>query len=187
MTESSSPTSECGDCAWAYARRILKTLRFNPMTWHCAPIDFGELVFTFAPPSVMLFCSGDDRRNTGEIAAACGIIGIEHSLSGADHPLSAVALLYPIGFNHRLVWTTTDSTRAYSPALVSSALGSLMLRPAPAEAGVPLSIVLVAGDALHRRQTLARRWPARVRVAARYAIGSVAPFRSWDRVVAVFG
>ena len=30
------------------------------------------------------------------------------------------------------------------------------------EATIALSIVLVAGEALHRRQTLARRWPALV-------------------------
>jgi hypothetical protein len=41
-------------------------------------------------------------------------------------------------------------------------LGLITLRPAPVEACIALSIVLVATEALHERQTLARRWPALV-------------------------
>src|SRR4029077_4616381 len=42
------------------------------------------------------------------------------------------------------------------------ALGLLVLRSPPVEATIALSIVLVAGEALHTKDTLARRWPALV-------------------------
>jgi len=67
-----------------------------------------------------------------------------------------------VGFNRRLVWTITAFTAAHSLTLASSALGWLVLRPPPVEATIALSIVLVAGEALHQRATLARRWPALV-------------------------
>ena len=44
--------------------------------------------------------------------------------------------------------------------LASAALGLLTLRSPPVEATIALSIVLVAGEALHKRMTLARRYPA---------------------------
>ncbi len=45
---------------------------------------------------------------------------------------------------------------------ILSALGWIALRPPPVDAAVALSIVLVAGEALGQRQTLARQWPALV-------------------------
>jgi HupE/UreJ protein len=43
-----------------------------------------------------------------------------------------------------------------------SALGWLTLRPPPVEASIALSIMLVAAEAMHKQQTLSRRWPALV-------------------------
>jgi hypothetical protein len=51
---------------------------------------------------------------------------------------------------------------AHSLTLALSALGWLTLRGPPVEATIALSIVLVAGEALHDRETLSRRWPALV-------------------------
>jgi hypothetical protein len=72
------------------------------------------------------------------------------------------ALLFLVGFRRQLVWTITAFTLAHSLTLASAALGWLTLRSAPVEATIALSIVLVAAEALHRRDTLARRWPALV-------------------------
>ena len=55
--------------------------------------------------------------------------------------------------------------RGHSLTLALSALGLLTLRPPPVEATIALSIMLVAGEALHHRQTLSRRWPALVAFA----------------------
>ncbi|HWH80993.1 MAG TPA: HupE/UreJ family protein, partial [Burkholderiaceae bacterium] len=79
-----------------------------------------------------------------------------------DHLLFVIGLLFLVGFERRLLWTITAFTAAHSLTLACSALGWLVLRPAPVEATIALSIVLVAGEALHRHATLARRWPALV-------------------------
>jgi hydrogenase/urease accessory protein HupE len=117
---------------------------------------------TAAQPSVQLYGGADDRRGIGEIAWAYLVLGVEHILSGIDHLLFVIGLLLLVGFQRRLLWTITAFTAAHSLTLASSALGWLVLRPAPVEATIALSIVLVAGEALHKRETLARRWPALV-------------------------
>lgn len=108
---------------------------------------------------VRLYGAADDRRGREEIAKAYLTLGVEHILSGYDHLLFVVALLFLVGFRRQLLWTITAFTAAHSVTLASAALGLLTLRPAPVEASIALSIVLVAGEALHRRETLARRWP----------------------------
>lgn len=118
--------------------------------------------FTSAQRTAQLFGSSVDRRGMGEIARAYVVLGIEHILSGFDHLLFVIALLFLVGFNRQLLWTITAFTVAHSVTLALSALGWLTLRPAPVEATIALSIVLVAAEALHQRRTLARRWPALV-------------------------
>lgn len=117
---------------------------------------------TTAQPSVHLFGSADDQRGIGEIASAYTVLGIEHILTGTDHLLFVVSLLFLVGFNRRLVWTITAFTAAHSITLALSAFGLLALRPPPVEATIALSIMLVAGEALGKEATLSRRWPALV-------------------------
>jgi len=117
---------------------------------------------TKAQPTVQLYGAADDPRGMGEIASAYTLLGVEHILGGIDHLLFVIGLLFLVGFQRRLVWTITAFTAAHSLTLASSALGWLTLRSAPVEATIALSIVLVAGEALHQRDTLARRWPAMV-------------------------
>ncbi len=117
---------------------------------------------TAGQPSVRLYGAADDQRGMGEIAAAYSVLGIEHILSGIDHLLFVVSLLFLVGFSRRLIWTITAFTAAHSLTLALSALGLLVLRSPPVEATIALSIVLVAGEALHKRETLSRRWPALV-------------------------
>ena len=90
------------------------------------------------------------------------MLGVEHILTGFDHLMFVLGLLFLVGFNRRLILTITAFTAAHSLTLASSALGLLTLRPSPVEATIALSIMLVAGEALRRRDTLARRWPALV-------------------------
>jgi hydrogenase/urease accessory protein HupE len=117
---------------------------------------------TAGQPSVRLFGSADDRRGLAEVASAYFVLGVEHILSGVDHLLFVMGLLFLVGFQRRLVWTITAFTVAHSLTLASAAMGWLTLRPAPVEAGIALSIVLVASEALRERETLARRLPALV-------------------------
>jgi len=117
---------------------------------------------TTAQAKVQLYGSADDQRGMGEIARAYTVLGIEHILTGYDHLMFVIALLFLVGFNRRLLYTITAFTLAHSLTLALSALGLLTLRSPPVEATIALSIMLVAGEALHRQQTLARQWPALV-------------------------
>lgn len=127
-------------------------------------VDGQSRVYTFtkAQSTVHLYGSADDRRGMGEIAHAYTLLGIEHILTGYDHLMFVVSLLFLVGFNRRLLFTITAFTLAHSLTLALSALGWLTLRSPPVEATIALSIMLVAGEALHRQPTLARRWPALV-------------------------
>ncbi len=124
-------------------------------------LDGQSSLYTLAAnrSHVQLFGSADDRRGWGEIAAVYGVLGIEHILTGYDHLLFVIGLLFLVGFHRRLVWTITAFTAAHSLTLACAALGILTLRPPPVEATIALSIMLVAGEALHKGATLARRWP----------------------------
>jgi len=127
-------------------------------------LDGQSRVYTLTAgqPTVHLYGSADDRRGAGEIASAYTVLGIEHILTGWDHLMFVMGLLFLVGFNRRLLLTITAFTAAHSLTLASSALGLLTLRPPPVEATIALSIMLVAGEALRQRNTLARRWPALV-------------------------
>ena len=111
-------------------------------------------------PGVRLFGAAHDDRNELEVAQTYGVLGIEHILSGIDHLLFVLSLLFLVGFRHRLLATVTSFTVAHSLTLAASALGALTLRPPPVEAAIALSIVLVSAEALSTKDTLTRRWPA---------------------------
>ncbi len=127
-------------------------------------LDGQSRVYTLtgSQPAVQLYGAADDARGVGEIASAYGLLGVEHILSGYDHLLFVIGLLFLVGFQRRLVWTITAFTVAHSLTLASAAVGWLTLRSPPVEACIALSIVLVASEALNQRETLARRWPALV-------------------------
>lgn len=138
--------------------------RFSAVVVKIDWLEGGTRAYTLTANqnSVPLWGAADDRRGFGEVAAAYGVLGVEHILSGFDHLLFVLSLLFLVGFEKRLVWTITAFTAAHSLTLALSALGWLTLRPPPVEACIALSILLVAGEALHRRETLSRRWPALV-------------------------
>ena len=127
-------------------------------------LDGQSRVYTLTPgqPTVTLYGSAQDPRGRWEIAHAYTVLGIEHILSGYDHLMFVFGLLFLVGFNKKLLWTITAFTAAHSLTLACASLGLLTLRSPPVEATIALSIVLVAGEALHKRMTLARRWPALV-------------------------
>lgn len=117
---------------------------------------------TAAQPKVQLLGAASDPRGRGEVAYAYGALGVAHILSGWDHLLFVIALLYLVGFQPRLVWTLTAFTLAHSLTLGASALGWLTLRTPPVEAIIALSIVAVCAEALRSGDSLTRRWPALV-------------------------
>ncbi len=138
--------------------------RFSAVIVKIHWLDGQTRVYTLTSgqPIVQLFGAADDPRAIGEIASAYTVLGIEHILSGYDHLLFVIALLFLVGFKQRLVWTITAFTLAHSLTLALSVLGWLTLRSPPVEATIALSIMLVAGEALRKETTLSRRWPALV-------------------------
>ena len=127
-------------------------------------LDGQSRVYTLtsAQPKVQLYGSAEDQRGMGELASAYTVLGLEHILAGYDHLMFVLAVLFLVGFNRRLLITITAFTAAHSLTLALSALGWLTLRSPPVEATIALSIMLVAGEALHKEATLSRRWPALV-------------------------
>jgi hydrogenase/urease accessory protein HupE len=127
-------------------------------------LDGQSRVYTLtsAQPTVELYGSADDRRGRGEIAKAYLVLGVEHILSGIDHLMFVVGLLFLVGFRRQLIGTITAFTLAHSLTLACSIFGWVSLRPPPVEACIALSIVLVAAEALRQRATLAKRVPALV-------------------------
>lgn len=125
-------------------------------------LDGQSRVYTLtgSQPRVLLYGSADDRRGIAEVARAYVVLGVEHILTGFDHLAFVLSLLFLVGFRRRLLWTITAFTLAHSLTLALSALGWLSLRSPPVEASIALSILLVAGEALHARMTLSRRAPA---------------------------
>ena len=128
--------------------------------WLDGPMRIYTL--TAGQPQVQLFGASDDARGIVEIARAYGVLGFQHILGGFDHLLFVLGLLFLVGFNRKLVWTVTAFTVAHSLTLGLSTLGWIALRSPPVEATIALSIMLVAGEALSKRATLSRRWPALV-------------------------
>lgn len=130
-------------------------------------LDGQSRVYTLtsAQPSVALYGSAEDQRGRGEIAKAYLVLGVEHILGGIDHLLFVVSLLFLVGFRRQLIGTITAFTLAHSVTLACSVFGWITLRSPPVEACIALSIVLVANEALSRRETLARRLPALVSFA----------------------
>jgi hydrogenase/urease accessory protein HupE len=117
---------------------------------------------TGGQPQVRFFGSAEDKRDMSEVARAYTVLGVEHILTGFDHLLFVLGLLFLVGFNRKLLLTITAFTLAHSLTLALSSLGWLTLRSPPVEASIALSIVLVAAEALHGQRTLSRRWPALV-------------------------
>jgi hypothetical protein len=158
-------TLRCGSAGLAGTLRIDGVGRgFSAVLVRVRWIDGQSSVYTLSAGQreVRLFGGADDRRGRGEIAAAYTGLGFVHVLQGIDHLLFVAALVLLVGFNRRLVLTITAFTVAHSLTLALSALGWLTLRPAPVEATIALSIMLVAAEALSPRPTLTRRFPALV-------------------------
>ena len=109
--------------------------------------------------SVRLFGAARDERDAWQVAQTYAVLGIEHILSGIDHLLFVLSLLFLVGFRRQLLATITLFTVAHSLTLAASALGALTLRSPPVEAVIALSIVLVCAEALNQKDTLTRRWP----------------------------
>ena len=88
-------------------------------------------------------------------------LGIEHILGGLDHLAFVLGLLLVLRVraDRRLLATLTAFTLAHSLTLALASLDVVRLPTAPVEATIALSVLLVAREASHERETAMRRAP----------------------------
>jgi hypothetical protein len=89
-------------------------------------------------------------------------LGTEHILLGVDHLLFVLGLLLLVRNAGSLVKTITAFTLAHSLTLGAAVLDMVYVDPAPVEAAIALSIVLLAREIVAARQGamhLVHRWP----------------------------
>ena len=97
-----------------------------------------------------------------EVARTYFVLGVEHILSGVDHLLFVLGLLFLVGSWRRLVATVTAFTVAHSITLAAATLGWVHVPQAPIEATIALSVMFVAAEILrdaHGHPGLAKRAP----------------------------
>ncbi len=75
-----------------------------------------------------------------------GALGVDHILTGFDHLAFVAGLLMLVGTLKRLFATVTAFTLAHSLTLSAATLGFVHVPPAPVEALIALSILLVAKE-----------------------------------------
>ena len=88
-----------------------------------------------------------------------GVIGVEHILLGPDHLLFVLGILLLVTSGRALVAAVTAFTLAHSVTLALAVLGFVSLKPAPMEACIALSIVLLAREVITDADSLSKRLP----------------------------
>ena len=87
------------------------------------------------------------------------VLGMEHLFFGIDHVLFVLLLLYLVKGFTNLVKVITSFTVAHSITLGLSAFNLVSVSQGPVEALIALSIILLAAEALGRKESLIHRWP----------------------------
>jgi len=84
------------------------------------------------------------------VAAGYLGLGIEHLLTGWDHLAFVLGLVLLVAGWRGLLWTITAFTGGHSVTLALATLGLVRLPPAPIEAAIALSILLLAVELASR-------------------------------------
>lgn len=92
------------------------------------------------------------RPDVLDVVRTYSVLGIEHILTGLDHLLFILGLLFVTRGGWRLAKTVTGFTVSHSLTLTAATLGWVNVPPAPVEAVIALSIVFVAAETLHLRR-----------------------------------
>jgi len=103
-----------------------------------------------------------EQATRGEVAFSYWAMGTIHILEGFDHLLFLLTLLLIVSGVWPLVKTVTAFTLAHSLTLALATLGVVNIPPAPTEAVISLSILLLAVEAVRKNSgevTVAERYP----------------------------
>jgi hydrogenase/urease accessory protein HupE len=114
-------------------------------------------------PSLVLPGAGPGARPRLGIASTYFGAGVEHLLGGWDHLLFILGLVLLVKRPRALLGTVTAFTAAHSVSLALAVTGVVRAPPAPAEAAIALSLLLLAGELARGADpaapTLTRRRP----------------------------
>jgi len=110
-------------------------------TSQVASLPAGRASFTVAPSPGLL-----------DTARAYLLLGIEHILTGVDHLLFVLALLFIVRGFRRIAITVTAFTIAHSITLAAATLGFAHVPQPPIEAAIALSIAFVAAEIVRTRR-----------------------------------
>lgn len=125
-------------------------------------LDGTKLSAVLAPGDPPLLLGGPDPRGRLELLRDYLVLGVEHIVFGFDHLLFVLGLVLLVRARKPLIWTVTAFTLAHSVTLACATLELLALASPPVEAGIALSIVLLARELLMpeaERDTLTWRAP----------------------------
>ncbi len=125
-------------------------------------LDGTQLSAVLAPDDPPLLVGGEGTRPSSALFADYMLLGIEHILLGLDHLLFVLGLVLLVRDRKALLWTVTAFTLAHSLTLAGSTLELIALPGPPVEAGIALSILLLARELLlpeGERDTLTWRAP----------------------------
>lgn len=92
-----------------------------------------------------------EREGKASVLAGYGRLGVEHILTGFDHLLFVLGLVMLVKGGRRLLWTVTAFTLGHSVTLALAVLGVVHVPQAPTEAGIALSIYILAVQLAPRR------------------------------------
>ncbi|PRQ03738.1 HupE / UreJ protein [Enhygromyxa salina] len=126
--------------------------------------DGTELSAVLGPDEASVTLDGAATRAGSVFVDYLGL-GVEHILLGIDHLLFVLGLVLLVGDRKTLLWTITAFTLAHSLTLASAALELVTLPGPPVEAGIAVSILLLARelalghDDEQQRDTLTWRYP----------------------------
>jgi hypothetical protein len=130
---------------------VLVRVKLADGTEHSAVLRGSNLSFTIP-----------EQPTKGEVALSYWQMGTIHILEGYDHLLFLLTLLLIVTGLWPLLKTVTAFTVAHSLTLALATLGVVNIPPAPTEALISLSIVLLAVEAVRKYSgelTISERYP----------------------------
>lgn len=115
--------------------------------------DTTRFTSVLGPDQPSVAIAGDATEQRDSVFSDYLLLGVEHILIGLDHLLFVLGLVLlvrardlPTASIRRLLWTVTAFTLAHSITLAASTLELVQLPSAPVEAGIALSILLLARE-----------------------------------------
>lgn len=109
-------------------------------------VDGTRATGLLGPDEPTLTIVGGAAQRRGSVFVEYMRLGVEHILIGIDHLLFVLGLVLLVRTSKSLLWTVTAFTLAHSITLAASTLDLVALPGPPVEAGIALSILLLARE-----------------------------------------